>query len=480
MLPKLLTLIAAVALALTAVPAGAADAPEPNPVTINAAEEITAAALAQIKGQERQIHELRASNELQRQELAELKARKAAADATGVWLPVLMGLAVVMGAISLFLGWRLRRLMRRLAPSNAAGGATAGRQRAAAPAGGRPAGAVAARAASDGLLSGAAPLMISEPTVAGLAPMTAIPRPLSAARAEPAPPPPPAPPRPAPELGLATGVPPREVTVEEMMDLEQQVDFFVVLGQDEAAIDLLVSHIRATGGTSALPYLKLLEIYGQRGDEAGYERIQSRFNQRFNALAPPWGSDLNEGRLLEDYAEVVERLQVLWPFAQDTMAEIEALLRPSDERPLFELPAFRDLLTLLGVAGDLLSQTVSVAPALTTVDVLLPLGEGPRAHDATSPHAWRAPIGTETPMLMPRPGAALLADTDSWRGSLSSGGDVEGALDVDLDIATSPPAPREFTQPAGFSDVDLFRDSRRSDFAALGDPIDPVPSRRQP
>ena len=45
------------------------------------------------------------------------------------------------------------------------------------------------------------------------------------------------------------------------MDLEQQVDFFMVLGQQEAAVDLLVGHIRNTGGTSPVAYLKLLEIY---------------------------------------------------------------------------------------------------------------------------------------------------------------------------------------------------------------------------
>ena len=33
---------------------------------------------------------------------------------------------------------------------------------------------------------------------------------------------------------------PRDVSVEELIDLEQQAEFFVVLGQDEAAIDLLM------------------------------------------------------------------------------------------------------------------------------------------------------------------------------------------------------------------------------------------------
>ncbi|MCU0774585.1 MAG: hypothetical protein MUC74_08750, partial [Ideonella sp.] len=68
--------------------------------------------------------------------------------------------------------------------------------------------------------------------------------------------------------------PRREVTVEELIDLEQQADFFIVLGQDEAAIDVLMGHLRSTGGASPLPYLKLLEIYRRRGDREAYERIR--------------------------------------------------------------------------------------------------------------------------------------------------------------------------------------------------------------
>ena len=44
--------------------------------------------------------------------------------------------------------------------------------------------------------------------------------------------------------------PRRDLSVEELIDLEQQAEFFVVLGQDEAAIDLLMGHVRNTGGIS--------------------------------------------------------------------------------------------------------------------------------------------------------------------------------------------------------------------------------------
>ena len=97
----------------------------------------------------------------------------------------------------------------------------------------------------------------------------------------------------------------RDVSIEELIDLEQQADFFVVLGQDESAIDLLMAHLRSTGGGSPLPYLKLLEIYRRRGDREAYERTRERFNHRFNAYAPDWEADPQHGRSLEDYPGVV-------------------------------------------------------------------------------------------------------------------------------------------------------------------------------
>ena len=113
----------------------------------------------------------------------------------------------------------------------------------------------------------------------------------------------------SPETRPAVAEPRRPVSVEELIDLEQQAEFFVVLGQDEAAIDLLMDHLRGTGGISPLPYLKLLEIYRRRGEREPYERIRERFNRRFNAYAPEWDADLSKSRALEDYPHVMQRLR---------------------------------------------------------------------------------------------------------------------------------------------------------------------------
>jgi hypothetical protein len=166
---------------------------------------------------------------------------------------------------------------------------------------------------------------------------------------------------------------PRDVSIEELIDLEQQAEFFMVLGQEDAAVDLLVEHLRSTGGGSPLPYLKLLEIHHRRGDREAYERMRQRFNHRFNAYAPEWGVDLTSGRSLEDYAGVVPRLQQVWARPLDAMAELEALLFRKSRGELFDLPAYREVLFLYALARDLLDRA---AVDTGSVDLLLPMSDG--------------------------------------------------------------------------------------------------------
>ncbi len=163
----------------------------------------------------------------------------------------------------------------------------------------------------------------------------------------------------------------RDVSIEELIDLEQQADFFVALDQDDAAISLLTDHLHQSHGASPLPYLKLLEIYRRRGDLADYERTRVRFNQRFNAYAPDWEVGLQSGRGLDDYPDVMPRLVQAWARPLDSMAELEALLFRKSRGELFDLPAYREVLFLYSIARDLMEREAADSG---TVDVLLPIG----------------------------------------------------------------------------------------------------------
>lgn len=195
-----------------------------------------------------------------------------------------------------------------------------------------------------------------------------------------------------------------KVSVEELIDLEQQAEFFEALGQDDAAIELLHSHLNEHPDASPLPYLKLLEIHRRQGDRQAYEDIQTHFNERFNAYAPSWEEDLQEGRTLEDYPGVISRLQGLWETPQRALDVLQAsLLRRDATTQTFDLPAYRELLILYSVARDRVGQPAG----LREVDVLLPL-DAPHEDDG----ATRLEPLTATTPVKPYTGPEPAVDVD--------------------------------------------------------------------
>jgi hypothetical protein len=228
----------------------------------------------------------------------------------------------------------------------------------------------------------------------------------------------------------------RDLSIEELIDLEQQAEFFIVLGQDESAIDLLVEHTRITGGSSPLPYLKLLEIYQRRGEREAFERTRQRFNQRFNAYAAEWGTSLDAGSGLESYPGVLPRLEHIWPRPLDAMAELEALLFRKSHGELFDLPAYREVLFLYALARDLLDHADINT---STVDLLLPLSDGGE-FGVTAPHPY---FGMDRDSVFDRyaayDGADIAADIAADKVAYDAADHVAADIDptapVDLDLS---------------------------------------------
>lgn len=163
----------------------------------------------------------------------------------------------------------------------------------------------------------------------------------------------------------------RELTAEEVIDLEQQADFYIALGQEDQAIDLLMTHVRSSGGTSPMPYLKLLGIYHGRSDGDAYERIRERFNRRFNGFAPAWDAYGKQGRGLESYEGELRRVVAAWNTPAQCVTLLQSLLfRRDASAEVFDLPAFDELLMVYAVARDVLEHVVNP----DGVDLLLPIG----------------------------------------------------------------------------------------------------------
>jgi hypothetical protein len=163
--------------------------------------------------------------------------------------------------------------------------------------------------------------------------------------------------------------------IDELADLEQQAEFFAILGQDEAAIAMLDSYLRQRSGSSPLPYLHLLEIHRRRGQRGAFERARIEHGGRFATANADWDAAPSGGRALEEHGRAVADLQSLWATPPEAMRMLEHLvLRPSANDASFDLAAYRDMLLLYSLARDL------ATPAEAddgSIDLYLPLDDAP-------------------------------------------------------------------------------------------------------
>jgi hypothetical protein len=247
--------------------------------------------------------------------------------------------------------------------------------------------------------------------------------------------------------------PRRPMSAEELIDLEQQAEFFIVLGQDDAAIDLLMGHVRQTGGVSPLPYMKLLEIYRRRAELEPYNRIRERFNHRFNAYAPEWQVDPETGLDLEGYPEILSRVQRAWDAPSHALALLDAALFRRNAGPTFDLPAYRDLLFLYGIARDL----AEFDERPEGVDLLLDLGadSGPSMLINLPPSA--SPLAT-LPLPTRPPAPPMVAPPAE---------DEPPSLILDLDVSSDRPPLLDEDPLAGFE---------RSSSGTIDFDLDPPPA----
>lgn len=147
---------------------------------------------------------------------------------------------------------------------------------------------------------------------------------------------------------------PRSVLADELFDMQQQVEFFMSLGQSSQAIDVLLAHLSDSDGNSPVVYLDLLKLYHEQGQRAAYAAMQQRFNRTFNGSAPDFDGYATSRRGLERYVGTLREIQALWP--QPAVVEFieRAILKntPGDCSEVLDLEAYRELLLLYGIARE--------------------------------------------------------------------------------------------------------------------------------
>ncbi len=150
----------------------------------------------------------------------------------------------------------------------------------------------------------------------------------------------------------------RSVATEELFDLQQQVEFFISLGQSDQAIEVLLSHLAESSEPSPLAYLDLLKLYHELERRDDYERLRADFNRQFNGGAPAFDDYSYSRRGLERYESALSRIQALWP-KPEVLALIErSIFRDglSEVTDVFDLEAYRELLLLYGVAREVIGR----------------------------------------------------------------------------------------------------------------------------
>ncbi len=151
-------------------------------------------------------------------------------------------------------------------------------------------------------------------------------------------------------LSVAAGL--RAIDSEELVDVRQQADFFVSLGEHQKAIDILTTRVAQCGESSPLVCLELLKLYHALGRESEFEFMRTEFNSWFTGRVPPFSSFGDEGHPLEHYVEVVRQIEALWP-GPKVLEYIENCIyhHSTDAQwPYFDLHAYRDLLLLHAIA----------------------------------------------------------------------------------------------------------------------------------
>lgn len=148
-------------------------------------------------------------------------------------------------------------------------------------------------------------------------------------------------------LGLAA-----DLNSEAMLDIRQQAEFFVSLGQPEQGLRILKRQIHESEEPNPFVYLDLFGIVHALGLKTEFQQWRENFHRLFTGRVPEFVFFKQEGRDLESYPEVLANLTTLWSSAKVLELLDACIFRDAQEAHgrSFELAAFRDLLLLQAVA----------------------------------------------------------------------------------------------------------------------------------
>jgi len=154
-------------------------------------------------------------------------------------------------------------------------------------------------------------------------------------------------------------------SVEPILDIRQQAEFFMSLGQTDRALHILKQQIASSAEPNPFIYLDLLALLHSLGMKAEFREYRHQFNQHFSGSMPDFPAFHLEGRDLLDYPDVLARLVQGWPSAKTLVLLNGWIFRnpKASTHVSFDLAAFRDLLLLHALAEEVATDLPWDAPA---------------------------------------------------------------------------------------------------------------------
>lgn len=232
---------------------------------------------------------------------------------------------------------------------------------------------------------------------------------------------------------VATG---RAINTREMLDIRQQAEFYIALGQHEDAVRLLEASISESSEANPLVYLDLLKIFHTLSRREDFERVRVEFNQFFTGRVLSYADFLDEGNGLDAYEEICQQIVVLWPteYAVDFIEQCLVRTPEDDPEQGIDLEAFKDLLLLYGILKRLGQPSDSS---------MVPFSTSRLSHtqmDAVQQGKSIAESSQEDGTALPLPTVSSAAEDSSL------------SVDLDLDLGGNVPAEKE---PAGGNLIDF-------------------------
>ena len=242
--------------------------------------------------------------------------------------------------------------------------------------------------------------------------------------------------------------PVHHISADAVLDIRQQAEFFVSLGQTERALSILSEQIATSAQPNPLVHLDLLGLYHSLGLKTDFREEREVFRRLFNAQVPDFPAFNLEGKDLVAYPEVLSKLAPHWP-GEHALAFLDTLIfhdTKAQVRPMFDLAAFRDLLLLHALAEDLAPALAS--PGSMPLPNVVPVGPVASAKPpATAPvaavMATLELVPNSAPAL-PKPSLPSVDEPRADAKALAAAGPLPAHLDAfasDLVLAPMPEAP---------------------------------------